>query len=91
MNCCPQADFTFLSNGLQVRERNIQSDTSIHQFFPYRAIQTVRYSHSRDDGGTISIWVLATGSPGAGGISYRYLFPCTEAGRVAYDKLIAAI
>jgi hypothetical protein len=84
---CP-ADFAFLENGLVVTERLLQSDGQTIQFFPYRAIQTVRYNHSRGERSTISIWILGNGSPGAGGISYRYSFPC-ETGKNIFEKLIS--
>jgi hypothetical protein len=85
MNCCPSADFTFLPNGIQVSERNIQADEKTQQFFPFKNIQAVRYSYSRSDGGTITI------SVGPANTSYRYTYPCSEAGRVAYDKIVANI
>jgi hypothetical protein len=48
MNCCASADFVFLENGLRVSEKNIQADGYTLQFFPYRAIQSVRYSYTRE-------------------------------------------
>jgi hypothetical protein len=92
MSCCPDAEFTLLGGGLQVRELNVQDDSTILQFFPYRAIQSVRYYYSRDDReGWISIWVAAHGTPGAGGLSYRWRFPCNDAGRARYEDLISRI
>ena len=88
MNCCPQADITFLQGGILASERNVQADGHTSQFFPFRAIQTVRYNATRGDGGVLSIWVLANGSPGAGGLGYRYAFPCGEAGREIFQKII---
>jgi hypothetical protein len=92
MNCCPSADFEFLPNGLRVTEKELQADGYTLQFFPYRAIQTVRYSYTRGDrGGTISLWVQANGTPGAGGLSYRYLFPCGETGKTMFEQLLALL
>lgn len=89
MNCCPSADFVFLDNGLQVSEKQIQADGYTLQFFPYRAIQSVRYTYTRGErGGTLSLWIMATGSPGAGGISYRYCFPCGESGKEKFEELL---
>lgn len=93
--CCPDADFTFLSNGLQVAERNTQSDSTATQFFPYRAIQSVRYTYSRDDReGQIVVWIAGQGfggPAGAGGLSFRWRFPCSDAGRQKYDELIGRL
>jgi len=88
MNCCPCADFHFLPSGVETHEKNNQADSVTLQFFPFKAIQSVRYSYSRDDGGTLSLWILANGSPGAGGISYRYHFPCSDYGRQVYQKIV---
>ncbi len=90
---CPDASFTFLANGLQIRERTTQSDMMSMQFFPYRAIQTVRYTYSRNDReGQLSIWISGQGTPGAGGLSFRWRFPCSEnAGEDTYNELIARL
>ncbi len=92
MSCCPDATFQLLANGLQVTERNNQDNSSTLQFFPFRAIQSVRYAYSRDDReGTISIWIASQGTPGAGGLSFRWRFPCGDAGRSQYDAIVAAL
>jgi len=93
MNCCPSADFVFLDKGLRVSEKNIQADGYTLQFFPYRAIQSVRYSYTRgENGGTLSIWILANGSgSGSTGISYRYCFPCGETGKGKFEELITRL
>lgn len=91
MNCCPQADITFLEGGMLASERNIQADGHTVQFFPFRAIQTVRYTAARGEGGTLSLWILANGSPGAGGLGYRYHFPCGDSGRTIFEKLITLV
>jgi hypothetical protein len=91
MNCCPQADISILANGILASERNIQADGTTTQFFPFRAIQTVRYTASRGDGGILSLWILANGSPGAGGLGYRYSFPCGDSGREIFDKIISLL
>jgi hypothetical protein len=89
MSCCPEADFTFLAGGVQVRDRTPQFDSVVVQFFPYRAIQSVRYAYSRDDReGTVSIWMAGQGTPGVGGLSYRWRFPCSDAGQAVYQQLI---
>ena len=85
MNCCPSADFSFLTNGIQICEQNIQADERTQQFFPYKAIQSVRYSYSRIDGGIITL------SIGPANTSYRYSFPCSDAGRNTYDQIITNI
>ncbi len=91
-SCCPEAEFTFLENGVQVRDLNPQFDSSVLQFFPYRAIQSVRYSYSREDReGAISLWILGQGTPGAGGLSYRWRFPCSEKGQGLYETLISKL
>ncbi len=88
-SCCPDADFTFLSGGVQVEERNVQDESSTVQFFPYRAITSVRYYYNRADReGVISIWIASQGSPGAGGLSFRWRFPCGESGRGVYTQLL---
>jgi hypothetical protein len=91
MNCCPSADIDVLSNGIQVREKLVQTDGHTIQFFPFRAIQSVRYNHTRGEGGILALWILAQGTPGAGGLSYRYSFPCNESGKDVFDKIIAAL
>jgi hypothetical protein len=91
MNCCPQADITFLENGILASERNIQAEGNTLQFFPFRTIQTARYTSSRGDGGVLSLWILANGSPGAGGLGYRYAFPCGDFGKGIFEKLIALL
>jgi hypothetical protein len=91
-SCCPDAEFTFLTGGLQVRERNVQTDGVALQFFPYRAIQSARYTYSREDReGQISIWIAGNGTPGAGGLSFRWRFPCSEGGQSKYDELVARL
>ena len=91
-SCCPTAEFTLLDNGLQVRELQLQSDSVALQFFPYRAIQTVRYSYFREDReGQISIWIAAQGTPGAGGLAFRWSFPCGDEGRSKYEALVARL
>ena len=85
MNCCPQATFEFLGNGLLVHEKQIQADGYTQQFFPYSGIKTVRYAYVRGEtGGTISIWV-------AEGLSYRYLYPCGEAGNQVFELILARL
>ena len=92
LSCCPDAEFQLLDNGLQVRDLHTQDDSQTLQFFPYRAIQSVRYYYSRDDReGMISIWIHAHGTPGAGGLSFRWRFPCNDSGMTAYQTLIARI
>jgi hypothetical protein len=92
MSCCPDAEFEFFPGGLQVKDLNVQDDSFILQFFPYRAIQSVRYFYSRNEReGQIVIWVASNGTPGAGGLSYRWRFPCSEAGRAKYEELISKI
>jgi hypothetical protein len=91
-SCCPDADFTFLTNGVQVAERQTQSDSTATQFFPYRAIQSVRYTYSREDReGQLVIWISGQGTPGAGGLSFRWRFPCSESGKRKYEELIAKL
>ena len=79
MSCPPE--FSFLTNGVEVRERNVQADGQSSQFFPYTTIKSVRYSHSKGDWGTLTLWV--------GDSIYRYEFPCS--GQEVYDKLVLAI
>lgn len=91
MNCCPDADFDFMPNGLQVRERNIQDGSTVYLFFPYKVITAVRYFYRREDQDSqISLWILSQGTPGAGGLSYRWRF-CAEGGKAKYEQLIAAL
>ena len=91
-SCCPMAEFTLLDNGLQVRELQLQSDSVGLQFFPYRAIQTVRYTYSREDReGQLSLWISSQGTPGAGGLAFRWLFPCGDEGRSKYEALVARL
>jgi len=79
-----------MDNGLRVTERNIQAEGYNLQFFPYRAIQTVRYGYTRGErGGTITLWIDANGS--AGTLSYRYCFPCGETGKELFEQLLARI
>jgi hypothetical protein len=90
-SCCTNAEFTFLENGLQVRELGLQDDSQTYLFFPYRAIQAVRYFYSRGDReAAISVWIHAHGTPGAGGLSFRWRFrcDCAESGRAKYDELV---
>ena len=90
MNCCPSAEFLFLDGGLKVTETNLQAEGYTLQFFPYRAIKTVRYNYTRGErGGTIRLWVDANGSPGT--LSYTYGFPCGEAGKDMFEQIIARI
>ena len=81
MNCCPP-EFSLLTNGVEVRERNIQADGQSSQFFPYSSIKSVRYSYSRGDGGTISLLVIDK--------LYCYEFPCSG-GQDIYEKIVAAM
>jgi hypothetical protein len=90
MNCCPSADIEILGNGIRVCEKMVQADGHTLQFFPYRAIQSVRYNHTRGEGGILAFWILGHGG-GAGGLSYRYSFPCNEAGKDIFEKIIAAL
>jgi len=82
MNCCPEADFRFLDAGLCVSERNTQAEGYTMQIFPYKSIQTVRYTYTRGDGGIVSIWLKDTG------LSYRYAFPCGETGKAKFEELL---
>jgi hypothetical protein len=90
--CCPQAEFTCLANGIQVRETLTQAETTTLQFFPYRAIQSIRYTYNRNDKeGQIAFWISASGTPGAGGLAFRWNFPCNSSGQEVYEKLLANI
>ena len=91
MNCCPSADVEILANGIRVRETLVQADGRTEQFFPFRAIQSVRYNHLRGEGGVLSLWILGHGTPGAGGLSYRYSFPCTDSGKTVFEQILAAL
>ena len=91
MNCCPSADIEILGNGIRVREKMVQADGHTQQFFPYRAIQSVRYNHTRTEGGILALWILGNGTPGAGGLSYRYSFPCTDSGQRVFEQILAAL
>ena len=92
MSCCPEASFEFLERGVQVRERVGYGESYTLQFFPYSKIQTVRYAYDRDDReGLLSIWVAGNGTPGAGGLSWRWRFPCGDAGRTAYQDLLGRL
>ena len=96
MNCCPSADLVFLDNGVRVAEKNVQADGYTLQFFPYRAIQSVRYSYTRGErGGTLSIWIMAggagAGTGSASGMSYRYCFPCGETGKELFEQLLTRL
>ena len=89
MNCCPTADITFLAHGIHVSEKNNQADGFTLQFIPFRAIQTIRYtSEKRGQGGTLTIWIHANGTPGAGGLSYRYFYPCGESGKKVFEDIM---
>lgn len=89
MSCSPDAEFTFLERGLQVRELNPQFDSTVLQFFAYKAIYTVRYAYSSEDReGNVSLRVASQGTPGAGGQSYRWRFPCSTAGEGVYRQFI---
>ena len=89
--CCPEAEFTFLDTGLQVKERGTQSDSLVLQFFPYRAIQSVRYQYVRDEReGQISLWISGNGTPGAGGLSFRWRL-CGESGKGKYEELLGRL
>lgn len=81
MDCC-SPEFSFLTNGVEVRERNIQAEGQTSQFFPYSSIKSVRYSYSKGDGGTITLWVMEN--------IYRYEFPCSG-GQEVYQKIVAAL
>ena len=83
MNCCPSADFNILPNGIEAKERNVQSDTTTSQFFPFSRIVSISYSHSREDGGMITIFTKT--------IPYRYHFPCSDSGKEIYGLLVAAL
>ena len=92
MNCCPSADFVYLDNGIQVTETSVQAEVYTLQFFPYRAIQSVRYNYTRGErGGTLTLWILTGGSgPGPGaGLSYRYCFPCGEKGKDVFQQILS--
>jgi hypothetical protein len=91
MNCCPTAEITFLENGMRASENNIQADGVTLQFFPYRAIQTVRYTVSRGDAGVLTVWIATNGTPGGGGLSYRYSFPCGISGRTVFETLLTKL
>jgi hypothetical protein len=91
MNCCPSADIEILANGIHVREKLVQTDGHTQQFFPFRAIQSVRYNHTRGEGGILTLWILGHGTPGAGGLSYRYSFPCTDSGQRIFEQILAAL
>jgi hypothetical protein len=91
MNCCPTASFQILAGGLQVTERNLQDSSSVLQFFPFRAIQSVRYYYSRDDRESqLSIWISSQGTPGAGGLSFRWK-SCDDSVRSVYEQLIGLL
>jgi len=83
MDCCPSADFKFLPNGIEVHQHNNQADAETYQFFPFRAIQSISYNHSRPDGGTITILIAD--------IPYRYHFPCSHSGKEVYQQALALI
>jgi hypothetical protein len=91
MNCCPSAEIEVLAQGIKVREKQVQADADILQFFPFRAIQSIRYTHTRHEGGILSLWILGHGTPGAGGLSYRYSFPCTDSGKAVFEQIVAAL
>ena len=90
MNCCPSADIDILPNGIKVREKLIQADGHTLQFFPFRTIQSVRYNHTRGEGGILTLWILAHGLSAAG-LSYRYSFPCTDSGQKVFEDILAAL
>ena len=91
MTCCPNASFELLAGGLQVREQQLQDNSEVYQFFPYRAIQSVRFWYDKDTReGLISVWIHAQGTPGAGGLSYRWRFPC-GGGLEKYQEIVARI
>lgn len=93
-SCCPAVDILFLPNGIEVRERGQGwPESCVRQFFPFRAIQTVRYAYSRDDReAIISIWISGQGSPGAGGLAFRWSLGCSEeASRTTFERIIAAL
>lgn len=90
--CCPSAEIKFLEKGIDIHERPYDTKDVVCQFIPFRAIQSVRFSYSRDDREAIlTVWVLGQGSPGAGGLAYRWRLRCEESSRAVYEKLIAAI
>jgi hypothetical protein len=86
MNCCPSADVDLLANGIRVRETLLQADGRTVQFFPYRAIQSVRYVHTRGEGGILALWISGTA-----GLSYRYSFPCGDSGQKIFEEIMAAL
>ncbi len=88
MNCCPSANIEILANGIRVQETLLQADGNVVQFFPFRAIQSVRYNHVRGEGGILALWILGQG---AQGLSYRYSFPCTDSGKAVFEQIIAAM
>ena len=91
MNCCPDASFQLLANGLQVTERNLQDASNVVQFFPFRAIQSARFYYNRDDRESmLSIWISSQGTPGAGGLSFRWR-SCDESVRSTYEQLITQL
>ena len=54
------------------------------QIFPYKSIQTVRYSYTRGDGGIVSIWLKDN-------LSYRYAFPCGDVGKAKFEELLTKL
>ena len=84
MNCCPSVDITFSETGILASEKNIQAEGTTLQFFPFRAIQSVRYSCSRGEGGILSLWTK-------GGLAYRYSFPCGEYGKGIFERIIGLL
>lgn len=80
MNCCPSADFTFMVRGFETCEKNIQADEYTHRFIPFSAIENITYTHSRQDGGMIAIWVNKQ--------CFRYTFPCSTGGKEVYDNIV---
>lgn len=91
MSCCPEATFTFLDNGLQVNERNLQSESVVQLFFPYRAIQAARlFMNRRERDAQLQIWISGQGTPGAGGLGFRWAL-CVDGAQATYDQLIVKI
>ena len=80
MDCCPSADFTFMSTGIETCEKNIQADEYTHRFISFKAIENISYTHSRQDGGMIAIWVNKK--------CFRYTFPCSTGGKEVYDNIV---
>ena len=83
MNCCPEADFEFLPNGMNTHSRNIQADGFTKQFFPFRMITNVSYTYTRTEGGSLTLRMDNK--------SYIYSFPCDDSGSSVYKKIMENI